>query len=106
MSTAAQKGQDSYRYEAFFNQASVGIIIVNSKAAIQSANPFALNLFGYTLNELLQQSIEVLIPMRYHTKHVTHRTTYAHHPKSRPMGVGMDLYAIKKMAANSRWRLA
>ncbi|MGJ7033266.1 PAS domain-containing sensor histidine kinase [Niabella hirudinis] len=96
MGVADQKGQDSYRYEAFFNQASVGIIIVNSKALIQSANPFALKLFGYTLEELLQQSIERLIPMRYHSKHITHRTAYAHHPKSRPMGVGMDLYAIKK----------
>ncbi len=96
MADSDQKKHESYRYEALFNQASMGIIVVNNAAEIQSANPFALGLFGYALEELLQKPIELLIPGRYHNRHVGHRDGYTHNPKTRPMGVGMDLFAIKK----------
>jgi PAS domain S-box-containing protein len=85
-----------HRYEALFNHASMGIVVVNSKSLIQSVNPFALNLFGYTTEELIGKPIEVLIPNRYHHKHVEHRDGYIHKPKSRPMGLGLDLFAVKK----------
>jgi len=86
----------SPQIDALFTHASMGIIIVNSKGAIQSINPFALQLFGYTAEELTGKPIEVLIPHKYHHKHVGHRNMYMHQPKSRPMGVGMDLFAVKK----------
>lgn len=33
---------------------------------------------------------------RFHGKHITHRTNFIDQPKNRPMGSGMDLYAMKK----------
>lgn len=83
-------------YQALFNHASMGIVVVNSTAAIQSVNPFALKLFGYVIEEIIEKPIEVLIPQRYHHKHIIHRDTFIHNPKGRPMGVGMDLFAVKK----------
>jgi PAS domain S-box-containing protein len=87
---------EANRFEAFFNHASMGILVVNSKSLIQSVNPFALKLFGYTAEEIIDKPIEVLIPQRYHHKHVDHRDAYTKNPKSRPMGVGLDLFAVKK----------
>ena len=87
---------DYYRYEALFNNASMGIVVVNSKAVIQSVNPFALALFGYTVKEVIGNTIEMLVPSRYHQQHVHHRDGYIAHPKSRPMGVGLDLFGSKK----------
>ncbi len=86
----------SYRYEALFNHASMGIVVVNSNGIILSVNPFALNLFCYTTNEIIDKPIEILIPKRFHNRHVDHRENYTHNPKSRPMGVGMDLFGVKK----------
>ena len=86
----------SYRYEALFNHASMGIVVVNSKGIILSVNPFALNLFCYTIDEIIDKPIEILIPNRFHHRHVDHREKYTQNPKSRPMGVGMDLFGIKK----------
>ncbi len=83
-------------FEALFNNASLGIIVVNDKSIIQSVNPFALKLFGYRIEELIAKPIETLIPNRYHHKHVAHRDKYTADPKSRPMGTGLDLFAIKK----------
>ena len=60
-------------------------------------NQFALKQFGYEEGELNGKKIEVLIPQRYKERHVAHRQNYhSGTPHSRPMGSGMDLYAIKK----------
>jgi PAS domain S-box-containing protein len=86
----------SYRYEALFNHASMGIVVLNSNGIILSVNPFALNLFCYTIDEIIEKPIEILIPNRFHYRHIDHRENYTHNPKSRPMGVGMDLFGVKK----------
>ena len=75
----------------------MGIVLVNSKDTIQSVNSFTLKLFGHTTEEeIVEKPIEILIPQRHHHKYIYHRDKYIHHPKSRPMGLGMDLFAIKK----------
>jgi PAS domain S-box-containing protein len=81
---------------ALFDHSSMGIVVVNNKGEIESINPFALNLFGYSLEEIIKKPVEMLIPLRFYNKHVHHRHAYTHDPKSRPMGVGMDLFAVKK----------
>ena len=86
----------SYRYEALFNHASMGIVVVNSHGIILSVNPFALNLFCYKIEEIIDKPIEILIPQRYHHKHNDHRENYTQNPKSRSMGNGMDLFGVKK----------
>ncbi|MEP6713455.1 MAG: PAS domain-containing sensor histidine kinase [Ferruginibacter sp.] len=97
MSIAEQNNfNQSYRYEALFDHASMGIVVVDSRGIILSVNPFALQLFCYTINEIIDKHIEILIPNRFHHRHVEHRENYTHNPKSRPMGVGMDLFAVKK----------
>ena len=89
--------KNNQEFEALFNNAAIGIIIVDEAGEIILANHFALKQFGYTETELLHHKIEVLIPRRYMPRHEQHRANYhgagAH---SRPMGTGMDLFAIKK----------
>ena len=81
---------------ALFNNGSIGIIVVDTEGNIDIINPFALKLFGCTSEELLGKPIELLIPQRYHHRHVQDRQGYMHNPRSRAMGLDMDLYAIKK----------
>ncbi|MCK9402708.1 MAG: PAS domain-containing sensor histidine kinase [Chitinophagaceae bacterium] len=86
---------DFLQFEALFNHASIGILIVNSNGIIQSLNPFALSLFGYTSGEIIGQPIEVLIPKRLHHVHVNHRNYFIEMLGRRPMGIGMELLAVK-----------
>src|SRR5665647_660892 len=88
--------QSSPQNHALFNNSSMGIVVVNDKGEIQSINPFALKLFGYSIDEIVGKHVETLIPGRFHHKHVQHRDAYIHDPRSRPMGVGIDLFAVKK----------
>jgi PAS domain S-box-containing protein len=84
-------------FEALFNNAAIGIITVDKDGKIVLANQFSLQQFGYEQQELIGQKIETLIPSRYRGKHEEHRTRYySHNPHSRPMGTGMDLFAVKK----------
>jgi PAS domain S-box-containing protein len=89
--------QEKEKFEALFQYASMGIIVVNDKGEIVLANNFLLSQFGYdSQDELLGKKIESLIPSRYHPAHVHHRDHYKENPRPRPMGVGKDLFAVKK----------
>ena len=92
-----QSKADSKLFQTLFDHASIGIIVVNSSAEIVAINKFAEQQFGYTeQDDLLGKKIEILIPHRFHHRHEKHRDGYMHDPKSRPMGIGLDLYAVKK----------
>lgn len=92
-----QSKADSKLFQTLFDHASIGIIVVNTSAEIVAINKFAEQQFGYSdQDNLLGKKIETLIPARFHHRHEKHRDGYMHDPKSRPMGIGLDLFAIKK----------
>lgn len=87
----------NHAFEALFNNAAIGIITVNNKGDIVLINNFALNQFGYTSEEILGKKIEILIPQRYKGRHEKHRENFNRdNPHNRPMGMGLDLFAVKK----------
>ncbi|HEX2845464.1 MAG TPA: PAS domain-containing sensor histidine kinase [Chitinophagaceae bacterium] len=88
--------QDKQRFMALLEHASMGILETNQRGEIIDINLSALKLFGYEKKEVLNKKIEMLIPARFHSKHEEHRNQYLHHPNNRPMGLGMDLFAVKK----------
>lgn len=83
------------QFEALFNYATMGILLTDSQGRITAINPFALNEFGFQEKELIGKPVEVLIPGRYN-QHVKHREMYLEKPVTRPMGVGMDLFGLRK----------
>lgn len=92
-----QLAVEKVKFEALFQYASIGILVVNQKAEIVLANTFLLSQFGYTDPvELVGKKIEFLIPGRFHRTHIEDRNEYMEAPQRRPMGLGMDLFASKK----------
>lgn len=88
--------QEIQKFEALVNYASMGILLVNARGEIVLANPFINRQFEYGPGELLGKTIEVLIPQRFHNKHVGHREQYHRNPSARSMGSGLDLFGRKK----------
>lgn len=84
------------RFEALFNSASMGIIVVNGQGEIVMSNPFANKLFGYEETEIVNEKLEKLIPQRYHHAHVKNRDGFIEKPQARSMGLGMTLCALRK----------
>ncbi|GEP97773.1 PAS domain-containing sensor histidine kinase [Chitinophaga cymbidii] len=83
-------------FEVLFNHATLGILVTDPEGRIVLANPFLLKQFGYAHSELLGEKVEKLIPRRFAERHVQHRHNFSRHPHSRPMGIGFDLYAMRK----------
>jgi PAS domain S-box-containing protein len=72
------------------------VVVVDKEGIIQLINSQTVKMFGYDKAEITGQSIEVLIPKRFRKKHVGYREGYyAEHPV-RPMGVGLDLFGLRK----------
>ena len=73
-----------------------GIVIASPSGRIVLANPQVEALFGYARGELRGQLIEVLLPERYRTGHVGHRSKFFSQPRTRSMGAGLELNGLRK----------
>lgn len=80
----------------FLEAAPDAVLIVDPKGRLILVNSQTEILFGYERAELIGQPIEMLVPPRFRAKHPAHRTGYFANPAARPMGVGLNLYALRK----------
>jgi PAS domain S-box-containing protein len=67
------------------------LLVIDDHGGIVEASAAVATLFGYTLEELLGQPVERLLPERVRGRHVAHRSAYLVQPHTRPMGIGLDL---------------
>ena len=74
------------------------MLIVDPAGGILFANAQVSALLGYERSELLGQPIEMLLPERFRGAHVAHRKRYGQSPQLRPMGVNLELYALRNDA--------
>jgi PAS domain S-box-containing protein len=72
------------------------MVIVNPEGQIALVNAQAEKQFGYSKNELIGRSVDMLVPERFRSRHPGHRAKYAGKPHVRPMGQGLDLYGLRK----------
>ncbi len=70
------------------------LIVLDTRGAIVFANTTAGTLFGYAPEQLVGQSLELLVPERFRIRHGAHVLSYVRDPTNREMGARMaDLYA-------------
>ncbi len=84
------------KFEALFEYATLPILLVNKSGSIILANGQALNLFEYTESEMSLLRVEDLMPMKFRSRHMSHREGYLNVPQTRMMGAGMELSAVKR----------
>jgi len=82
--------------EKVMQVASESIIVTDSRGIIVKVNAFTDTLFGYQHDELLGQSIQVLVPPHQREAHLREMGHYQDHPEARPMSVRQDLTALCK----------
>lgn len=91
---AAEKSEADFR--DLLEMAPDAILLVDHDGCIRLVNGEAEKMFGYSREELAGLPIEVLLPERFRQAHVGHRVRYVQEARSRPMGMGLDLYAVRK----------
>jgi PAS domain S-box-containing protein len=87
------------RYRQLLDTAPDAMVIANAQGQIEFVNIQTEKVFGYSRGELVGQPIEILIPNRFRTSHVEHRTRFVAEPTFRPMGSGIQLYGRRKDGA-------
>lgn len=76
--------------------AAEAMLIVNPEGRIVLANPPVERLFGYAPSELIGRPLDMLLPERVRATHHTMLARFFANPHARPMGIGMDLAAIRR----------
>lgn len=93
---AKSRESENMRFRTLLEAAPDAIIEVDQEGRIILLNKVTEQLFGYDREELLLQSVEILIPENLRAGHHRHRQAYCAHPSTRPMGTGLKLEGQRK----------
>lgn len=84
------------KFKGLLESAPDAIVITNQAGEIVLINHQAEQMFGYLKDELLNKTVETLLPTSFQAIHAVHRTDYFKNPKARAMGDGQELKAVRK----------
>jgi diguanylate cyclase (GGDEF)-like protein/PAS domain S-box-containing protein len=84
------------RYRGLLEAAPDAMVVVNQGEEIILVNAEMERMFGYPREELLGQVVDILMPERYRGQHPAQRASFIDNPRVRSMGVGQELYGLRK----------
>jgi two-component system sensor kinase FixL len=80
----------------FFDISPDALLVINQTGNIIIVNAQVEHDFGYSRSELFGHSLEMLLPERFSKIHISHRDHYFAALRPRPMGVGLQLFGLRK----------
>jgi PAS domain S-box-containing protein len=92
-SDAREKGQ---YLENISNHMLDGLITISPLGAIQSFNPAAEKLFGYSASEVFGKNVNMLMPEPYKSEHDGYLQKYLNTGKSKIIGIGREVVGLRK----------
>lgn len=81
---------------SIFEEATIGVIVVDKEGIIVKSNPYSEQLFGYPKNSFEGMPLKALLPHRIRDKHKNYQRDYLKNPRPRLMGAQRELYGLKK----------
>ncbi|MBV9788281.1 MAG: PAS domain S-box protein, partial [Chloroflexi bacterium] len=91
-----QRNHAEQRFRGLIEAAPDGIIITDHEGVMLLVNQQIEALFGYDRGELIDHSVDMLLPKRMRVNHFRYRTNYVDAPHTRPMGFGLNLLGERK----------
>jgi PAS domain S-box-containing protein len=82
-------------FRTLLDEAPDAMLMVNRAGEIVIGNAQAEKLFGRTREQLVGHPVESLIPPRLRDRHPQHRENFFDDPRVRPMGAGLELFALR-----------
>jgi PAS domain S-box-containing protein len=92
----SERRQAEERFRLAVESSPNGMVMVNIRGQIVLVNAECERMFGYSRDELVGRSIEMLVPERFRHEHSAHRASFTAKPERRLMGAGRDLYGMRK----------
>ena len=81
---------------ALLDAAPDAVVIVDAAGVVRTVNRQTEQLFGHSREDLVGRPVEVLMPERLRSRHAGHRAGYSADPHTRPMGIGLELFGLRK----------
>jgi PAS domain S-box-containing protein len=91
---AAESAEQGFR--SLFDSAPEATLAVSRGGSITMVNAQAQRLLKYDVGELVGKTVDILVPAGARGAHPDHRAAYLAEPKPRPMGAGLELFAVAK----------
>ena len=91
-----ERKRNEMRIRLTLDASASSMIKVDDHGKIVLTNASADVMFGYAKGELIGRPIEELVPQRFRRKHSVYRTSYLNTRERRSMGVGRELYGLRK----------
>ena len=92
----AASSDDDARLRAILQTAVEGIITIDARGLIESANPAACQIFGYSLEELQGRNVSVLMPQPDARRHDGYLAHYLRTGKAKIIGIGREVVGRRK----------
>ncbi|GJL51083.1 MAG: hypothetical protein NPIRA01_23100 [Nitrospirales bacterium] len=84
------------RFRTIVEAAPSGIVLIDRTGMILLANALLCEQFGYKNSDLINRSIDTLVPERFRQNHPKQRTAFFRAPEPCSMGSGRDLFGLRK----------
>ena len=83
-------------FSALLDAAVDAIIIINTRGAILNFNSAAEKLFGYSIDEVIDRNVSILMPAPYRDEHDSYLQHYLESRNPKVIGIGRRVEALKK----------
>jgi len=86
----------SHLFQLAVEASPAAMFVVNAEGKIELVNAECERMFGYSRQQLIGASIDILVPAHIRDSHHVFRGNFTAHPLKRQMGVGRDLRALRQ----------
>lgn len=84
------------KFRALLEAAPDAMVIVDQHGIIVLVNALTKRMFGYSIEELIGQHVEILMPLQMRESHADHRLAYSTDLQPREMSGGLELLGLRK----------